>query len=86
MSATRKHKDCCGERTEIPAYVKCQCGCKLYYCGSCFTEHELDTLRKLCLQASRIIQRSLAFASPAPESYAEYAWKCIAQIEKVVGN
>lgn len=39
MSNTKLGHDCCGDRYECNTTKECKCGCGLFYCQSCYTEH-----------------------------------------------
>ena len=39
MAGSKIGTDCCGDRYACDCTRKCDCGCKLAYCQSCFEQH-----------------------------------------------
>jgi hypothetical protein len=45
VSARKVGSDCCGDRYECDATVRCPCGCGWCYCSSCFEAHAARIVR-----------------------------------------
>ena len=53
MSNTKFDVDCCGDRYECNTSYKCNCGCKLFYCTSCYKSHMVAIAKILMKQFSK---------------------------------
>lgn len=46
MSNTELGKDCCGDRYECNTSTRCECGCGLCYCRSCYMAHAVQFMER----------------------------------------